>query len=207
MVRKKSQNNLLNGEIIEELIDIVSYRRQVSNLISHVSKGGSISRWYPKMDTIATQIRCLNDLECDDINVDSISSLSQLCERSFACDNLATLKGANTNQQLKCLLEIENDNMSSTYENIFPTVNEVRQRISDGSLSISFHDLEGYNFSLEFAQVYRGKSDQMSAYEDNIIICKRYSEFLYILNVVEIWRISEQNAKKNNICFIFVHRI
>ena len=177
-MQRKSQNNLVNEEIIEELIDIVCCRRRISNLISHVSRVDSLSKWYPKMDTLATQIRCLNDMERDGTKVDSISSLSQLCERSFTSNKLATLADVDNNQQSRCLLEIQNNGIRSTCENIFPTTTEVRQRISEGNLSISFHDLKGYNFSLEFAQVYRGKSDRLSAYEDNIIVCKRYSNFL-----------------------------
>ena len=54
-----------------------------------------------------------------------------------------------------------------------PEFKSVENEFFDRSLLIDVHDAEGYNFSAEFDEVYKGNSKKESALEDFITICKR----------------------------------
>ena len=44
---------------------------------------------------------------------------------------------------------------------------------SSGNLIIDIHSMEGYNFSSEFENVYKGQSNSLTVYRDFITLCKR----------------------------------
>ena len=162
----------------------------------------SNSKWYPASDLYSAQLTGLKNLkylknvseaglgnalstENSEDSVLAIDSLSQLRALSYSSIS-GTFSGNNSSaeqfesnafQQSNCLLKIDHEYLDhsslSSQQRTFPTTDEVQKRISEGNLLISVHNLEGYNFSLEFAHVYRGKTDQISAYADTIIVLRR----------------------------------
>eukprot|EP01032_Pedospumella_encystans_P014710 gene14710-16873_t len=54
-----------------------------------------------------------------------------------------------------------------------PTVDDVQKALSSEQLTISLHSNNGYNFSNEFAHVYKGKFNKGTALEDLLVVLQR----------------------------------
>ena len=55
----------------------------------------------------------------------------------------------------------------------YPTARDVKKRIRDKKLFVSFYSLDGYDFTAEFEHVYSGDTSHTSIFDDVVAVCKR----------------------------------
>lgn len=153
-----------------DIVDVISGREQLNNLIRIASKDALISKWFPSSDVSTSYKIELNELKCIP-EVPSFESLSQLHSWAYkSCETPLSIGLLNPN----CMILLDHGSSDfSGIADVFPSTEEVIARISNIELLITFHSADGFNFSQEFSHVYRGKSDQQSVFEDTLTICKR----------------------------------
>ena len=142
----------------------------VDNLIRILSKDARGFNWFPSMDASAVNRIKLNELQirAAQPSIDFLSHLDALTAKNRENDETQGLRKTNR------VLEFDHEYLEcSRLDQLFPSTEAVQSKITEVNLLISFHSKEGYNFSLEYSHVYHGKTDQTSAYEDTMIVCKR----------------------------------
>ena len=95
--------------------------------------------------------------------------ISTIHEKVFS--KLGIQSTTTNNIKRKCLTEVKVNYPSSTIP--CPKLSQVKKLISSQQLLLGIFSLDGYNFSEEFANVYKGESTENTIYKDLITICKR----------------------------------
>lgn len=107
-----------------------------------------------------------NDEKKDDSNMKT--KISTIHERVFST---LGIQSTTNNVKKKCITEVKVQYPSSTIP--CPRLSQVKKLITSQQILLGIFSLDGYNFSEEFANVYKGESTESTIYRDLITICKR----------------------------------
>lgn len=169
-INKDDRNTKSN---IDTLLNTIKSRNKLNQLLNIVSNDISHTRWYPAIDS-----HCINIMECYDfknkINNFPIDSLIQL--HSLLYQTISNKQNIQFAEFDRSTYLLNFDNKTITYPETqyhFPSSEDVKNKFLDGLLVTTVHSTDGYNFTSEYLNIYKGKTDLMSIYNDTIVIIKR----------------------------------
>lgn len=110
-----------------------------------------------------------NDNDVNKTSSSSIVKISKLHSTFYASLGLTSL--ASGSDIKKCLVEVNVQYPTSTIP--CPTISRVKRLLIDSDIRIGIFGIDGYNFTQEYSQVYKGESTHTTLYNDLLYICKR----------------------------------